>query len=133
MRKIILMLAISACAALSVSAGNYNYLTILKQDGTQQSFTALGLTITFADGNMTATQDGQTTTMSLSELNKMYFSQTSGIENVQEAKVRNQTSGAVYDLSGRKVAQAPHGSQVPTSLKKGVYIVNGKKVVITKP
>ena len=40
---------------------------------------------------------------------------------------------AVYDLQGRKIAKAEANSSLftlPSSLNKGLYIVNGKKVVI---
>lgn len=131
MKKNILMLALLASAALNASADNYNYLTVQKQDGTEQSFTAQGLTITFANGNMVATQDGQTTTLALSELNKMFFSQEpTGIEDVSISEPAGEASGAVYDLSGRKVTSAPVSSSTPSLLKKGIYIVNGKKIVV---
>ncbi len=38
-------------------------------------------------------------------------------------------AGAVYDLSGRKVSVSSDSS-VPSVLPKGVYIVNGKLVVV---
>ncbi|WP_231478037.1 DUF6359 domain-containing protein [Xylanibacter brevis] len=38
--------------------------------------------------------------------------------------------GAIYTLDGRKVAIAPLGMDKNGQLKKGVYVVNGKKVVI---
>jgi hypothetical protein len=37
-------------------------------------------------------------------------------------------NGAVFDLCGQKVQPEPSNSQ--NSLKKGVYIVNGKKIII---
>ena len=45
---------------------------------------------------------------------------TSGIEDVQ---VENNTDVPVYTLSGQKLAS-------PENAKKGIYIVNGKKVVV---
>ena len=44
---------------------------------------------------------------------------TTSIENVDEEAIGQQTSTATYDLQGRSVANAT----------KGIYIVNGKKVV----
>lgn len=49
--------------------------------------------------------------------------EATGINNVAAATVAN---GAVYDLSGRRVAEKLAGA----SLVKGIYVVNGKKVVI---
>lgn len=49
--------------------------------------------------------------------------EATGINNVVAANVAN---GAVYDLSGRRVAEKLAGA----SLVKGIYVVNGKKVVV---
>ena len=49
------------------------------------------------------------------------FDEGEGATDIEEAEIRNQKSEMVYDLMGRKVS-------VPQ--KGGVYIVNGKKVVI---
>lgn len=49
--------------------------------------------------------------------------EATGINSVAAANVAN---GAVYDLSGRRVAEKLAGA----SLVKGIYVVNGKKVVV---
>lgn len=49
--------------------------------------------------------------------------EATGINSVAAATVAN---GAVYDLSGRRVAEKLAGA----SLVKGIYVVNGKKVVV---
>ena len=58
-------------------------------------------------------------------LNAAQLQLTSGID-VQEIKTRN---AAVYDLSGRKLPSLQEGVG-GRLLPKGVYIVNGKKLVI---
>lgn len=56
--------------------------------------------------------------------NKISFEgEATGINNVATATVAD---GAVYDLSGRRVAEKLAGA----SLVKGIYVVNGKKVVV---
>lgn len=56
--------------------------------------------------------------------NKISFEgEATGINNVAAATVAD---GAVYDLSGRRVAEKLAGA----SLVKGIYVVNGKKVVV---
>ncbi|MCR4834887.1 MAG: dockerin type I repeat-containing protein [Bacteroidaceae bacterium] len=55
------------------------------------------------------------------------FGDATGIINIsysQEACDNN-----VYDLSGRKATSTLRNSQTPTFLRKGIYIMNGKKVV----
>ena len=51
-----------------------------------------------------------------------------GIQSIDNRQQTTDDSQSVYDLSGRKIA---HGqlSMANGQLKKGIYIVNGKKVV----
>ena len=56
---------------------------------------------------------------------KLTESQTSGIEDVRGKK--EETKSGVYDLQGRRVKEFGIRN---SELKKGLYIVNGKKVVI---
>ena len=61
---------------------------------------------------------------------------TSGIESLPSLQggvgCRLSLKGreGVYDLTGRKLLPAPSPSCSPTLLKKGVYIVDGKKIVV---
>ena len=56
--------------------------------------------------------------------------EVTGIEALPQSLLEGETI-AIYDLSGRKVGEVSgrHGS-LPLQLPKGIYIVNGKKVVI---
>ena len=49
------------------------------------------------------------------------------IEDIEKLDTSWYAQGAVYDLSGRKLADS---IQSMPSLSKGIYIVNGRKVVI---
>ena len=62
--------------------------------------------------------EGETPTAKIS-----FEGEATGINSVAAATVAN---GAVYDLSGRRVAEKLAGA----SLVKGIYVVNGKKVVV---
>lgn len=62
--------------------------------------------------------EGQTAPAKIS-----FEGEATGINNVATTTVAN---GAVYDLSGRRVAEKLAGA----SLVKGIYVVNGKKVVV---
>lgn len=58
---------------------------------------------------------------------------TSGIEPLPSLQGRGfslKGREGVYDLTGRKLLPAPPHSCSPTLLKKGVYIVNGRKRVV---
>ena len=56
----------------------------------------------------------------------------SGNEAIQNSKIKIQNNEAIYDLSGRKISAEANSSYfiLNSSLKSGVYIQNGKKVVI---
>ena len=118
---------------LSAQAADYQYLTIEKKDGTALSITAVGLNITYADGKMTATNGTETATLALTDLSRMFFSNSkeataiAAIEDLQP-----ETAATVYDLSGRIVANEVLPSALSSQLRKGVYIVrqNTKTVKI---
>lgn len=126
MKKIVLLLAIMASAALSAHAEGYPFLTVQNSDGSQQSFASSGLVITFSDGNMVVSQNGTKTTLALSDLSKMFFSTTSGIQQMENGELKMENT-PVYDLSGRKIIN--QSSSLKT-LPKGIYIVGGRKVVV---
>jgi flagellar basal body L-ring protein FlgH len=47
----------------------------------------------------------------------------------ENEKMRNEKTSAVYDLSGRRISVSA-ATSVRSVLPKGIYIVNGKKVMI---
>jgi len=50
----------------------------------------------------------------------------------EELRVKNEEfAAAVYDLSGRKIKGQENSNQLVNSLKKGIYIVNGKKYTLS--
>ena len=72
-------------------------------------------------------------TLSVREFN-LHFGEeeTDGIGSIQNSKLKNQNSSkadAWYTLDGRRIS-APSDSSASSALPKGVYIHNGKKVVI---
>ena len=79
----------------------------------QITFSGDAVTVKYNDGTADATVDMGTVVID--------FSNTTGITEKEE--VRNEgNEKALYDLQGRKLVQE--------SLKKGIYIIDGKKVVI---
>ncbi len=118
---------------LAAQAADYQYLTIEKKDGTALSMTAIGLNITYANGKMTATNGTETATLALTELSRMFFSNTkdaTAIATIED--LQPETAATVYDLSGRLVASEVMPSALSSLLRKGVYIVrqNTKTVKI---
>ena len=121
MKKIILMLAFVA-SFVTANASDYKFLTVQQSNGTEQSFTASGLTITFSSGNMVINENGTSTTISLAGLSKMYFSdESTGIKNLTN---EGEESVEVFDLQGRRLPSLQGGAGGKFSqLPKGVYIV----------
>ena len=79
--------------------------------------------------------DGTNQTADLAFTNGGYYNQE-GLQGVVSASgirsIETTTEGniKVYTLDGRLILKAPNGSEAIKSLKKGVYIINNKKVVI---
>ena len=117
MRSVLLLLFTFLGLAV-VRAEDYAYLTIVGADGGKTSLTAVGLTLSFSDDNLVASNayTDESLTLPLSSLASMNFSnddETTGI-----APVHAVTSGddAVYTIQGLRLP-------VGTPLKKGIYIV----------
>lgn len=111
----------------TAAADDYGYFTLRNSSGEVTTFTAVGLKMTFANGKILATQDGQTTELSLDALDAMYFSneQATAIESVATGTDRV----TVFNLSGVRVGE---GQLSELNLPKGVYIVskNGTKTKV---
>jgi len=121
------LILIMLWVAMSVYAADYAYLTVTEQDGTKTSLTAVGLTITFSDGNLVATNSttSESKTISLSNLASLNFSTsdetTTGI-NAAKTSFSVAEADAIYDLTGRQV---PAGNK----LTKGVYLIKKGSVI----
>jgi len=105
---------------LTATADTYPYVTIVEQDGSKTSLTAVGLTLTFADGNLTAANayTDESKTVQLSQLSSLHFSASdetvTGIESISAAQDKGQQ--VIFNLAGQ---QLPAGTQPA----KGVYII----------
>ena len=118
MKKVYFML-LGVLLSTAVMADNKQTVTI---DGSQVSKTVKEITfdgdnvvLHYAD-NSSATEDMSLVTLSFS------YSTTTGISQVEGIKKALQ--GKVYNLQGQCVGSSLQG------LSKGVYIINGKKVII---
>lgn len=102
----------------AVMADNKQTVTI---DGSQVSKTVKE--IAFDGDNVTLTYDDETTEtqdMSLVKLSFAYI--TTGISNIETSN--EVLAGKVFNLNGQLVGTSTQ------NLSKGIYIVNGKKVII---
>lgn len=129
MTKKVLLITLAMAAVLSTHAADYTYLTLVEQDGTKTSLTAIGLSITFSDGNLVATNSitSESKTIPLSNFVSMNFSNnnesTTGINTIESDSFSISDADAIYDLAGRQIS-----SYAP--LAKGIYII--KKGSVTR-
>ena len=120
---------ILAAISITTHAADYTYLTLVEQDGTKTSLTAIGLSITFSDGNLVATNSitSESKTIPLSNFVSMNFSNnnesTTGINTIESESFSISDADAIYDLAGRRIS-----SYAP--LAKGIYII--KKGSVTR-
>ena len=92
--RIFLLSFLLSLSALAMQGADFTYLTFQTEDGSEYSVVASGLSISFQDGNLVAS-DG--TSLPLTNLRKMYFSNASDISG-QWYGDRLQSSGQVVGL-----------------------------------
>ena len=131
------LFAVAALCAMSLAtmADAYRYLTVTNTDGTSQSLdVSNGLTITFAGGNMIATDGTNTTTLPLSSLATMAFTdEAAAIERLAAGLAANATV-QLFSMDGKLVGTYDAAALRQASLGKGVYMVRSgsttKKIVV---
>ena len=116
MKKIVLLLMTLVGGGLAVQAeDSYTYLTFETTDGAKASVDVSSLTLTVSGNTLTAGSQ----TFTLSNLSKMYFSNTSETTAIEEITTATLDEAAdIYDLQGHKVTKE--------QMKRGVYIVKTK-------
>ena len=121
MKKRILTMSMLAALSGQLLADDYGYMVFTMSDGTTQSISADGLSLSFSDGSLTAVSGTNTLSIPLANLTKMAFS-TGNETAVTEIKDREDLpiddAAEIYDLRGHQVTKA--------QMRKGVYIVKTK-------
>ena len=114
MKKIVIIM-MALVGALTVQAEEYAYLTFETTDGAKASVDVSSLTLTVNGNTLTAGSQ----TFTLSNLSKMYFSNTSETTAIEEITTATLDEAAdIYDLQRHKVTKE--------QMKRGVYIVKTK-------
>lgn len=111
------MFAIGTTAAL---AYDYPYLVFQTTDGNATSVEVSDLTISVNGTSLVVTNGDGTQTFTLSDLSKMYFSQTAGIDDIRDD---NGQAVEVFRLSGQRVGSFIDLRSARQQLEKGIYIV----------
>ena len=116
--RIIVLFLLAFASVQNVQAEEYPFLTIETTDGAKASLSVASLKLNISGTTLTAGQQSFT----LSNLSKMYFSntdETTGIEEITSATLDEAID--IYDLQGHKMTKA--------QMKKGIYIVKTKQGV----
>ena len=79
MKKTIITMLI-ALVAICASAETYNYLKFTKTNGSTVTCSVAGIKVTYDNSNIIVTNDEGTTTIALSDVQEMYFSNEAGSE-----------------------------------------------------
>jgi len=126
MKKIIVMSIVLAGLFTSVQADDYTYpyLAFVTTAGNVETLAVDDLQITFADGQLVVTNASTSKTYTLSDMAKMYFSETeetvTAIETVATDEVGGLRTAQWFTTDGRQLPAAPQ--------QKGIYVVknNGR-------
>ena len=112
MKKIVLFV-MALVGTLSVQADTYAYLNFETTDGAKASVPVSSLTLTFSGNTLTAGSQ----TFNVTNLSRMYFSNTDETTGIEEVEVNSLMEDAtdIYDLQGHKVTKE--------QMRKGVYLV----------
>lgn len=99
-------------------AEEYTYLTFVEQDGTKTSLTAVGLSLSFNNENLTITNayTEESKVIALTSLVSMNFSNADETTGLQSLQAEQSHADAVYTLQGQ---QQPSDKPLP----KGIYII----------
>ena len=101
-------------------AYDYPYLLFQTSDGSMQALAVEELTISFADGQLVATNADGSQTFPLAQLSKMYFSadNITNIQTVEQTAADIDETTEIYDLQGRKVTRQ--------QMRQGIYILKSR-------
>ena len=121
MRKVLLLIIVLFGVA-TVHAEDYYYLTIVENDGTKTSLTAVGLSLAFSSDKLTATNayTDEAKIIALSRLASMNFS-----NNDETTSIRSIQTNAAFSIDEADAVFTLQGQKLPTDapLQKGVYLI----------
>ncbi|MCD8296003.1 MAG: T9SS type A sorting domain-containing protein [Prevotella sp.] len=139
--KNLLLLAILFLCSIGIHGEEYATFTFMKADGTEVTLPAVGLRITFNNGMITAVNGQDTETVSLADVNTMFFSNATAITKILSPDYAVNVSGhqllitspigtdiTVANTLGmvvcRSISTSDGEQTIGGSLPSGVYIVN---------
>ncbi len=119
MKKILLTM-MCVIGLTTAKAYDFTYLVFQTENGTTTSVDVNDLTITINGTSLVVTNGSGTQTFTLSELSKMYFSDTAGISDITNDEAEEVE---IYTPSGMSMGKFDNLLSAQNQLEKGVYIV----------
>lgn len=141
MKRLFILMAVLSAVCVQAGAQSLDYITFRSADGTERSVSIDGLRITFADGQLSATNNEESFSTPLSALSTMFFAEApTAIRAVATADAHLSYSNgqlsvsapqgeivSVYGADGRLVLQhvkhADGEERIPLSVLRGVYVI----------
>lgn len=122
--KKVLLTFIAMLAMLSVRADEYPYMIFQTTDGTIHAMAVESLSMEISNGQLVATNNEETQTFTLTDLNRMFFcDDTTGIEEVFSDDAGEVT---VFTVMGVFVGKYPNANDAVKVLDGGVYLLKTK-------
>lgn len=118
----------------ATQANTYSYLTFQKADSSCVAVALESLSMTFANGKLIATNGADTYELSVVDLSRMFFSNTTptGIADLAADLAAN-TQVEVYALTGASLGAFANLRDFEQGAPKGVYVVrtNGRTLKLS--
>ena len=127
MKKALLTI-LALTAMMAARADGYPYLLFQTTSGTVHAMAVEALSMTISNGQLVAANNEETQTFVLSDLTKMFFSEsTTGIEEVFSAESGEVT---VYSVTGACLGTYSNANEAVKTLHSGVYLLKTKSNTI---
>lgn len=116
---------VALIGTLAAQAYDFPYLILQSADGNTQAVSVESLTITFADGQIVAVNDNGSQTFTLTDLNKMFFSNSGDATGISTMESVGESVEA-FTLGGLSLGKFSSMVEAKSSLKTGVYVLRSK-------
>lgn len=116
---------VALIGTLAAQAYDFPYLILQSADGNTQAVSVESLTITFADGQLVAVNDNGSQIFTLTDLNKMFFSNSGDATGISTMESVGESVEA-FTLGGLSLGKFSSMVEAKSSLKTGVYVLRSK-------
>ena len=124
MKRLVLATLITM-GTLQAQAYEYPYLVFQNAEGATTAMAVEQLTITISDGKLIVTNADGSQTFQLTDLSKMYFTQTADLTGISSTESDNEAV-EVFTTGGLSLGKFQDINTAKTSLQPGLYIMKSK-------